>query len=667
YLSMPYIEGNTIDRATLNTREILRAMREVALAVHYAHSQGIVHRDIKPSNILLDQFGHVYLTDFGVAKQTISTGAEGAHTTDAIMGTPCYMSPEQARGETQYIDARTDVYALGSTLYRLLTRFEPFNGNSPFDILQKVVSTDPPRPSKLNRTLTREFDVVVGRAMEKERERRYPDARAYADELQRLHDGEPIQASPAPWSYRAVKYIRKNRVVSVLVALVAVMMASGAWLLLTYRFESEMARRQKRAAEHVTRGRKHTDGVIDLSGRESPELMAKWVELAVNAYDQASEEDPGDPTPLILKAATLYWSGDPGAGEKHLARAGAMPGADGDYRVPYLLGRIRLGSLLDREPIPLFLVTPLGPRFLHPGWAESAVRLEREELKKILEQARDLARPLAESDEEAHLDYLFCVGVIAYIEGRPAQAAESLAASIRGGLRGRDAEHLLGLAQYRDRAFESAVGVFQGMLNVRYRAAMARRLLGLALLAHGTARGVFDLEAESYYLDARRILTETVRSTPDEAEVLFERGVVHFALGMFREGQGDDPTYMDYRRAIEDLARAVTIDVRQSVAHRTLGQVWTAIGRLQIRHGKNPADALRKAREHLDEALLLDPQDVDAIVFRGTLHLAQALYQMRTGVEPHEEIQRALDQGDHARKRDLDLPDARDLRAQGYR
>jgi len=667
YLSMPYIEGNTIDRTALNTREILRAMREVALAVHYAHSQGIVHRDIKPSNILIDQFGHVYLSDFGVAKQTFATGPEGAHTTDAIMGTPCYMSPEQARGETQYIDARTDVYALGSTLYRLLTRSEPFSGNSPFDILQKVVSSDPPRPSKLNRSLTREFDVVIGKAMEKERERRYPDAHAYADELQRLHDGEPIQASPAPWTYRALRYLRKNRLVSLLIALVAVMMASGAWLLLTYRFESELARRQKRAAEHVTRGRKHTDGVIDLSGRESPELLAKWVELAVNAYDQASEEDPADPTPLILKAATLYWSGDPGAAEKWISRAGAMPGTDADYRIPFLLARIRLEWLIDREPIPLFLVTSLGPRFLHPGWAESAARQDREELKKVFEQARDLARPLADSDEEAHLDYLYCVGAIAYFERRPGQAAESLAASVRGGLRGRDAEHLLGLAYYRDRAFESAVGVFQGLLNVRYRAALARRLLGLALLAHGTARGVFDLEAESYYLDARRILTETVRATPDEAEVLFERGVIHFALGMFREGQGDDPTYMDYRRAIDDLAHAVTIDVRQSVAHRTLGQVWTAISRLQIRQGKNPADAIRKAREHLDEALLLDPQDADAIVFRGHLHLTQALHQMRTGMEPHEEIQRALDQGDQARKLDPELPDARDLRAQGFR
>jgi serine/threonine protein kinase/tetratricopeptide (TPR) repeat protein len=667
YLSMPFIEGSVIDRCPLNTREILRAMIDVALAVHYAHSQGIVHRDIKPSNLMIDRFGHVYLTDFGVARQSIVAGPEGGQATEVIAGTPCYMSPEQARGETQLIDARTDVYALGATLFKLLTRTDPFSGNSAFDILQRVVSWDAPRPSRLQRSLTREFDVVIGKAMEKERERRYPDARALAEDLRRLHDGEPILALPSPLSYRVGKAIRKHRTAASLTVLLILIVAGGAGLLISYRSESETARRQKRAADHITRGRKHTDGVMDLSGRESSDLMAKWVELAVHAYDLAAEEDPSDPTPVILKAATLYWSGDASEAQRLLARAESMPGAEGDYRIPFLLGRILLDDLADREPLPLYEATKVGPRFLHPGRIDEELEARRREAKRLFGQARDLSIPLAEQDQEANLDRTFSAGAIAYLEGRAGQAAAAWSRAVRGGLRARDAEQLLGLALYRNREFESAVGVFHGLVNVRYRPAITLRLLGLSLLAHGVARSVFDLEAESHYLDARRVLTDALRQSGDGAEAHFGRGAVHFALGYLRQGQGDDPTYMDYRRGIEDLTRAVSLDVRHSVAHRTLGQVWSAIGQLQIRQGKPPTEAFRKAREHFDEAMLLDPTDPDTLTFRGEVHLAQAIHRMRNGEEPHEELQRALDYGDAARRLAPDHLEGRDLRVRAYR
>lgn len=668
YLSMPFIEGNVIDACSLNTREILRAMIDIAHAVHYAHSQGIVHRDIKPSNILIDRFGHAYLTDFGVAKQGVVAGAsERSQGTEVIAGTPCYMSPEQARGETHRIDSRTDVYALGATLFKLLTRADPFAGRSAFDILERVVSWDPPRPSRLNGSLTREFDVVIAKAMEKERDRRYRDARELAEDLRRLMEGEPILASPSPLLYRAGKLFRKHRTASLLGFLLIAIVAGGAGLLISYRSESETARRQKRAAEHILRGRKHTDGVMDLSGRGSPELMAKWVELAVHSYDLAAEEDPTDPTPLILKAATLYWAGNEGEARKLLGKAATLTGAETDHRIPFLQGRILLDDLVDREPVPVYALTGVGLRFLHPGLTEESLEKQRKEARRLFEHARDLAYRMAESDQEANLDLAYSIGALGYLDGKPAQAVGHWSRAVRGGLRGRDAELLLGLAQYRNREFESAVATFQGLVGVRYRPTITLRLLGLSLLGHGVSRSVFDLEAESHFLEARRVLTDAIRAAPDEAVPHYWRGVIQFALGVFREGQGDDPTYMDYRRAIEDLSRAVSVDVRLSAAQRTLGQVWSAIGRLQIRLGKSPVEAFRKARERFDEALLLDPTDADAMVFRGEIHLAEALYRMRLGDEPHGELQRALEYGEAARRVDPDHLEARDLRVRAYR
>jgi WD40 repeat protein len=237
YLTMKLIAGLAMSKVALTPRGSVVVMRDVAGAVDHAHRAGIIHRDLKPHNLLLEDGGHVWVTDFGQARRKEA----GSTLTPAgsVVGTPAYMPPEQAKG--QRCDERSDVYALGATLYELLTGRPPFQGETPVAILMQQLRAEPVAPRRLKSQIPREVETIVLKAMAKEPERRYQSARDLAEDLARHIEHRPIMARPPPPPTRALKWTKRHPLASL-----GVLTAVAVGVLVAFYVES-IARARRRA------------------------------------------------------------------------------------------------------------------------------------------------------------------------------------------------------------------------------------------------------------------------------------------------------------------------------------------------------------------------------------------------------------------------------------
>jgi serine/threonine-protein kinase len=214
YFSMEYIPGGTLARRLraepFAARESARVVAGVAAAVEAAHREQVLHRDIKPGNILLDTDGLPKITDFGLAK--LSDRDDGLTLSGNILGTPSYMAPEQAAGRVKEIDARTDVYGLGATLYELLCGRPPFRGESHAVTLQLVQDAEVVPPGRIRAGVPAELEAICLKCLEKLPTKRYATAQELADDLHRWLAGEPTHARPLTPRQRARRWVRRHRV-----------------------------------------------------------------------------------------------------------------------------------------------------------------------------------------------------------------------------------------------------------------------------------------------------------------------------------------------------------------------------------------------------------------------------------------------------------------------
>jgi len=241
YFTMDYVEGSALSadiaRSRPEPRRATAILRDVADAVHHAHEHGIIHRDLKPANVLMTSDGRPMVTDFGMAKQ-IESDTELTRT-GAMMGTPLYVSPEQAEGRARDADRRTDVWALGAVLYEMLTGLPPFVGATDYDIAQKIVNDDPFPPRRYNRACPRDVETICLKCLEKAPARRYQTAQELVEDCRRFLEGEPISARPVSLAYRMRKTLARHKgiaavtaaAVAAVAALAVLKGATGALLL----------------------------------------------------------------------------------------------------------------------------------------------------------------------------------------------------------------------------------------------------------------------------------------------------------------------------------------------------------------------------------------------------------------------------------------------------
>ncbi len=228
FFSMGFVEGQSLSQrlaqGPLPPREAAEIIRRVSEAIEYAHRRGVIHRDLKPANILLDLQGNPRVTDFGLAKKV--QGDSGLTGSGQIMGTPSYMPPEQAGGNRGDVGPASDVYALGATLYALLTGRPPFQAATAMDTVLQVLSDEPVPPRRLNPAVDRDLETICLKCLAKAPGSRYGSAAALGADLERFLAGRPILARPvSPWE-RSVKWVRRRPAIAALIVLGAVAAAS---------------------------------------------------------------------------------------------------------------------------------------------------------------------------------------------------------------------------------------------------------------------------------------------------------------------------------------------------------------------------------------------------------------------------------------------------------
>lgn len=256
WLALEYVAGQSLEQllrdpaAAPNVSAAVRIAADIASALEAAHSAGIVHRDVKPANILLDETGRARLTDFGLARDLGQPSASVSH---AFLGTPYYAAPEQISGGGAAAGPRSDVYSLGATLYEMVAKRVPFPGSSTEQVLDRIARAPLEPPSRLNPNVSRDLEIVLLQALERDPERRYANAGAFAADLRAILELRPVAARPASLLRRATASVRRHPVRAALGGAVlglAVALATAAALERRATAREELAAAHKNLADY---------------------------------------------------------------------------------------------------------------------------------------------------------------------------------------------------------------------------------------------------------------------------------------------------------------------------------------------------------------------------------------------------------------------------------
>jgi eukaryotic-like serine/threonine-protein kinase len=623
FIAMQLIEGEpllVVDSAStrpspmlerMSTEQKARVMQKVAAGIHAAHREGLIHRDIKPGNILVERTEdgdlRPYVLDFGLAREV---AAAGVSSFGLAVGTPHFMSPEQARGEAQ-LDRRTDVYGLGATLYAVLSGQPPFMGASSLDVLVKVTEAEP-LPL---RDVPEDLSTIVFKCLQKDPAQRYDSARALAEDLGRYLDGDPIHARRTSLVYRLRKRASKHkRLLAVAsVAALAVLATAAAGLRAQWRGR-ETARLAALFGEEV-KGIENRLRIAQLApehdvSKQKAAIRESMTRLAAQVQRLGPvAEGPG---------AYALGRGSLALKEYTDARTSLQRAWDVGYRpkeVSYALGQV-LGAQYQRELRQLDAVSD---------------KKKKEEKRKELEQSlRDPALRHLREARGLDLDSPeYAEALIAFHELRDADALAKAKAAY---------EALPWL--YEARVLEAQVHTRQAEAEVnggRY----------------AEARAVYA-QAEASYREALQI----GRSDSSIPEGLCRLAPWLMQVEMYGGASAVEPYF---QRGLDECERAIRIDRESADAQLSKSYLLWRAGENETRQGRDPRAHLTASIEAGREALRLRPNDdrIDRILYSlGVAFCVRGQWEQENGLDPREsfvEAARHLEQGLQRQPSDIAL------------
>jgi tetratricopeptide (TPR) repeat protein len=420
FIAMEFVDGSTIttfaNSNKLDDRARIRLMLQVIDAVEAAHQQAVIHRDIKPGNVLVDQTGTVKVLDFGIARVAGEADSATWQTTSGVLlGTPGYMSPEQAAGQIDEIDVRTDVWALGVLLFELLTGHQPIDAKhtSITELLRKLETEEPRRLTQLRPDLRGDLDTLLATALERDKSRRYPSAAALGLDLQRFLAQRPIEARPATRLYVAGKFIRRNRIPLAFGAVLLGSLLGGSvasWIGFARAVDAkrqaeanailalQSADRERQSARHAEAAQQHAEElsrISDAAARRASAVSAFLVDLL-------RSPDPNRDGRTITVYENIKQSLP-----KIPERFNNSPESEADVRHALARTLFELGDYdLAREQMERVV------DIRHPGWRDATPSLDAlNDINLLLEiirwqykpdEARAIAEPIWERIKDVH-------------------------------------------------------------------------------------------------------------------------------------------------------------------------------------------------------------------------------------------------------------------------
>jgi tetratricopeptide (TPR) repeat protein/predicted Ser/Thr protein kinase len=652
FIAMQHIKGLPLDAAALRLTVEQKAMvlRDAALGLHEAHRMGIIHRDIKPSNILVEQdedgLDHAYVMDFGLAHEWNTESTE----TGSVLGTPSYMSPEQARGEVSRLDRRSDVYSLGATLYHALSGHSPVEGTNALEILSAVSSADPKPFRALKLDIPKDLEAITLKCLEKDRSRRYDSAKALAEDLDRFLAGDPVLARPTGLWYRLQRKARKHKQLTAVVlgALVLVLVAGG--FALKTRREAD---RREVLARRFTEAMARIESMARYSALSPPhdirpDLQAVRDQMERLRRDMAEAGRLAD-GPGHYALGWGYWTLDDGEqAREHLQMAW-----DAGYREPrvaYALS-LAMGQLYREQLLE-------AQRLTSP--AQRKARLE--------EVAANLRTPLLNYLRVARSADLpsprFLDAQIAFAEGRTDEAL-ALLKSVGVSQPWFYEAPLLQGSLFQARAWDrwnrgdrsEALADFQSARSELEKAAtVARSGAGIRVAQADLEVNVMLMEKYSQGTDTRAFargmsaVGEALGLHPDYVPGLVVKAALLGSEADLRSRKGEDASPLA-REAVAAADRAVAAGPFRADARKALGYASFELGDAQAAQNLDPSEALRRglqAFEGLSEA----KRDGRVWLHLGLIHQTQAEYDTQRGRNPAPELDGAIGAFRHAASMD---------------